>query len=131
MSAKRYKIIANPVAGSGSGRRAIPRIERLLTDQALDFDIVPTERPWHAAELAQESGAAGYDVVVAAGGDGTSNEVINGLMAAKQMGKYIARLIKPMGIRTTRIAQGLPMGAAIELADQSTLARALSGRSDV
>ena len=44
---------------------------------------------------------------------------------------YIARLIKPMGIRTTRIAQGLPMGAAIEFADQSTLARALTGRSEV
>ena len=44
---------------------------------------------------------------------------------------YIARLVKPMGIRTTRIAQGLPMGAAIEFADQGTLARALSARSEV
>ncbi len=44
---------------------------------------------------------------------------------------YLARLIKPMGIRTTRIAQGLPMGAAIEFADQGTLARALSARSEV
>ncbi len=44
---------------------------------------------------------------------------------------YMARLIKPTGIRTTRIAQGLPMGAAIEMADQSTLARALSGRCDI
>jgi recombination protein RecR len=44
---------------------------------------------------------------------------------------YLARLIKPLGIRATRIAQGLPMGAAIELADQSTLARALTGRSEV
>jgi recombination protein RecR len=44
---------------------------------------------------------------------------------------YLARMIKPMGIRTTRIAQGLPMGAAIEFADQGTLTRALSGRSEV
>lgn len=42
---------------------------------------------------------------------------------------YLVRLIKPMSIKTTRIAQGLPMGSAIELADQSTLARALSNRS--
>lgn len=42
---------------------------------------------------------------------------------------YLVRLIKPMSIKTTRIAQGLPMGSAIELADQSTLARALSSRS--
>lgn len=44
---------------------------------------------------------------------------------------YLARLIKPMGIRTTRIAQGLPMGAAIEFADQGTLSRALAARSEV
>jgi recombination protein RecR len=44
---------------------------------------------------------------------------------------YLARLIKPLGIRATRIAQGLPMGAAIELADQGTLARALTARSEV
>jgi len=44
---------------------------------------------------------------------------------------YLSRMIKPMGIRTTRIAQGLPMGAAIEFADQGTLTRALSGRSEV
>jgi len=42
---------------------------------------------------------------------------------------YLVRLIKPLSIKTTRIAQGLPMGSAIELADQSTLARALSSRS--
>ena len=42
---------------------------------------------------------------------------------------FLCRLIKPMDIKTTRIAQGLPMGSAIELADQSTLARALSSRS--
>jgi len=44
---------------------------------------------------------------------------------------YLARMIKPLGIKASRIAQGLPMGAAIELADQNTLARALSGRSEV
>jgi recombination protein RecR len=44
---------------------------------------------------------------------------------------YLARLTKPMGIKTTRIAQGLPMGASIEFADQSTLTRALSGRNEV
>ena len=42
---------------------------------------------------------------------------------------YLVRLIKPLSIKTTRIAQGLPMGSAIELADQSTLAHAMSSRS--
>jgi diacylglycerol kinase (ATP) len=81
-----YKIIANPVAGRGDGERAIPQIEGALRGYDLDFDLVRTERPWHAADLAQEAVAAGYDGVVAAGGDGTANEVLNGLMRAKQAG---------------------------------------------
>ncbi len=79
----KYKIIVNPTAGRGTGEQAIPHIERMLNEYDLDFDLVRTERPWHAAELAQEAATAGYDVVVAVGGDGTANEVLNGLMRAK------------------------------------------------
>jgi diacylglycerol kinase (ATP) len=82
----RYKIIVNPVAGRGAGERAISQIEQVLKGYGLDFDLVRTERPWHAADLAQEAVAAGYDSVVAVGGDGTANEVLNGLMRAKQAG---------------------------------------------
>ncbi|MBU0703553.1 MAG: acylglycerol kinase family protein, partial [Chloroflexi bacterium] len=79
----KYKIIVNPTSGRGHGEESIPQIERMLNEYNLDFDLVRTERPWHAAELAQEAAASGYDVVVAAGGDGTANEVLNGLMQAK------------------------------------------------
>ncbi len=41
---------------------------------------------------------------------------------------YIARLIKPLGIKVTRIARGLPEGSVIEYADENTLSRALSSR---
>jgi diacylglycerol kinase (ATP) len=85
---KKYKVIANPTAGRGAGERAIPQIERLLTQYSLDFDIVCTKCPWHAAELAREAVIAEYDVIVAVGGDGTANEVINGLMEAKQAGRH-------------------------------------------
>ena len=78
----RYKIIANPVAGRGAGGQSVPQVERLLNEYGLDFDVVRTERPWHAAELAREAADAGYDAVVAMGGDGTANEVLNGLMQA-------------------------------------------------
>ncbi len=44
---------------------------------------------------------------------------------------YLARLIKPLGVRVSRIAQGVPMGGAIEYADQVTLGRALEGRREV
>jgi len=44
---------------------------------------------------------------------------------------YISRLLKPLGIRVTRLARGLPMGADLEYADEVTLGRALSGRSEM
>ncbi len=43
---------------------------------------------------------------------------------------YIAKLLKPMGVKVTRIARGLPVGSDLEYADSVTLARALEGRQD-
>ncbi|MCL2375488.1 MAG: recombination mediator RecR [Firmicutes bacterium] len=44
---------------------------------------------------------------------------------------YIAKLIKPLGIKVTRIAQGISMGSDIEYADEVTLVRAIEGRTEV
>ena len=44
---------------------------------------------------------------------------------------YIAKLIKPLGITVTRIARGLPMGSDLDLADTTTLSRALEGRREL
>lgn len=44
---------------------------------------------------------------------------------------YIAKLLKPMGIKVTRIARGLPMGSDLDLADTTTLSRALEGRREI
>jgi len=44
---------------------------------------------------------------------------------------YLQRLLKPLGIRVTRIAQGVPMGGDLEFADQATLARAVAGRREL
>ena len=85
---KKYKIIANPAAGGGSGRRAIPDIEHLFKDNLLDYELVRTERKGHAIKLAKEAVLAGFDVVVAAGGDGTVNEVINGILQADEDGSW-------------------------------------------
>jgi YegS/Rv2252/BmrU family lipid kinase len=82
----KYKIIVNPTSGRGTGEESIPKIERWLNEAGLNFDLVRTERPWHAAELARQAVADGFDIVVSAGGDGTANEVINGLMQAKVNG---------------------------------------------
>ena len=44
---------------------------------------------------------------------------------------YISKLIKPFGVKVTRLAYGIPVGADIEYADDVTLMRALSGRSEL
>jgi recombination protein RecR len=44
---------------------------------------------------------------------------------------YIAKLVRPLGVRTTRIATGVPIGGELEYADQVTLARAIDGRREI
>jgi len=80
----KVKVIVNPVSGKGHGLKAVPEIEARLTESGINFDLIMTEHPGHAMVLAQQAVEEGYDVVVAAGGDGTVNEVVNGLMLVKQ-----------------------------------------------
>lgn len=82
----RYLVIVNPVSGRGFAGRSLPVIEAELKKYKIDYQLVLTERPWHAAELAEHGARDGYDAVVVASGDGTANEVLNGLMRAKLAG---------------------------------------------
>lgn len=74
------KIIYNPAAGKGSAAKNLPHVEALLQERGFDYDLVLTNGPGHALELSRAAAAEGRDLVVAAGGDGTVNETINGLM---------------------------------------------------
>jgi len=74
------------MSGRGTGEASIPELERLLKNADLAYDLARTERAWHAADLAEQAVSDGFDAVIAVGGDGTSNEVLNGLMRAKASG---------------------------------------------
>ena len=74
------KIIVNPVAGAYSTRRKWPRISSLLKHAGLSFDYEYTEGAGHAIELARAAASDGYRYIVAVGGDGTVNEVANGIL---------------------------------------------------
>ena len=66
--------------------------------------------------------------------DGTVREVIlatNPDVEGEATATYIARLIKPMGIRVTRIAHGVPVGSDLEYADEVTLSKAMEGRREM
>ena len=81
---KSIKVILNPVAGRGISARAKFDIEKIFREENLDFDLVCTEGYLHAAKLAEQAKKDGFEIVVAVGGDGTCNEVINGLIAASK-----------------------------------------------
>ncbi len=72
-------VIVNPTAGRGKARRIFPSVARSLEKLGVEFQAVFTEGPGHAVELTREAIRAGSRVVAACGGDGTVQEVINGL----------------------------------------------------
>jgi len=76
-------VIVNPVAGHGTAAGRLPELEAHLAEHRVAHETVLTQRPMHAAELAEKAARDGADAVVAAGGDGTGNEVVNGLMRAR------------------------------------------------
>jgi len=73
------RLIVNPVAGAGRTARKWPQIRELLKSIGLRFEHDLTEAPGHAIELARAAARNGYELVVSVGGDGTINEVVNGL----------------------------------------------------
>lgn len=73
-------------------------------------------------ELLERINGGGISEVIVA-----TNPTIEGEATAM----YISRLLKPLGVRVTRIANGLPVGADLEFADEVTLFRAIQGRRDI
>jgi len=78
--AQQYAIIVNPTAGKGYAMGKINDICQILDMKNADYQIYVTEKPGHAIQLAEKYGKNPENAVIAAGGDGTCNEVINGLM---------------------------------------------------
>ena len=87
------KVIVNPVAGAGGTARKWPHILDLLKSLGLRFKHDLTEAPGHAIELARDAAEKGYEQVVSVGGDGTINEVVNGLYNAGSIGEVVLGII--------------------------------------
>ena len=67
-------------------------------------------------------------------GDETVKEVImatNPTVEGEATAMYLSRIIKPLGVKVTRLAYGLPVGSSLEFADEVTLFRALKGRTEI
>ena len=93
-------VIGNPNSGRAKGADHLERYAKILGSKGAEVEIWPTERPQHATEIAARAGSS---LVVAAGGDGTVNEVINGLESDATLG------ILPLGTANVLARElGLP-----------------------
>ena len=78
---RRLLTIANPISGRGHAKRLLPHFAKLAHAAEVTIEIALTEAPGHGRQLAAAANEKGFDGVIAVGGDGTINEVINGLGA--------------------------------------------------
>jgi len=74
----RILIVLNPISGGGRGLRLLPRVQAELGRRGVESDVFHTERAGDARRVAREKGGS-YRGIVAMGGDGTINEIVNGL----------------------------------------------------
>jgi diacylglycerol kinase (ATP) len=92
------KLIYNPTANKGGAGEHLAQVQALLEKHGFAYDLVLTTGPGHALELARQAAEAGCPLVIAAGGDGTVNEVLNGLMSAQvEVGVRPALAVLPVG----------------------------------
>lgn len=78
-----YKIILNPFAGKGKAFRSIRTIEKYFQKFQIEYDMQITDSPKQATEIALQGANQGIENIIAAGGDGTINEVLNGIMKSE------------------------------------------------
>jgi YegS/Rv2252/BmrU family lipid kinase len=74
--------VVNPASGNGAAGKTWARTRELAAARGLNGDALVTEAPGHAVELARGAAESGVRLIVAVGGDGTINEIVNGLVAA-------------------------------------------------
>lgn len=87
------KVIVNPTAGGYSVYREWPRIREQLRSIGLSFDYEYSEGVGHAMEVAKAAVDAGYHYLVAVGGDGTINEVANGILCSSSSANTILGIV--------------------------------------
>ena len=78
---RRVLAISNPISGRGLAQKLAPVIAQRAADAGVKVEIAFTDHSGHGRELASGAKAAGFDGVLGIGGDGTLNEIINGLGA--------------------------------------------------
>jgi len=121
MPVSRAKVIINPVAGGGSIRRQWPEIYTRLRDVGLSFDYEFTRGPGHAIEIAKQAADTGYRYLIAAGGDGTVNEVANGILRSTNSSDVTLGMISTGTAGSFARSLGIARDYTSVLAERKTL----------
>jgi YegS/Rv2252/BmrU family lipid kinase len=91
-------VIINPWAGRGAAGRRRPELEAALAQAGVEYAVVTTHARGGATELAWQGVERGYERIAAVGGDGTINEVVNGIKGAEaSLGRRARLAIIPLG----------------------------------
>ena len=108
------KVILNPYAGRWMALRRKAEAVQALEAAGVDHDLVVTSAPGEASDLAARAVEEGFSPIIAAGGDGTISEVVNGMAGASHS---MNGRLPPLGI--------LPLGSANDLVDNLALPKDL------
>ena len=111
---KRVKVILNPYSNRGGAGQGVDALRAALIAADLTADITLTSKAGDAIEIARQARLDGYDVIVAAGGDGTVNEVVNGIALATPADENVG----PLAV--------LPMGSGNDFSDMMDMSRDLA-----
>ena len=109
----KVKIILNPYANRWKAGAQVAAVEAACAAVNLSYDLVVTDEPHVGTEVARTAVGDGYDAVVAAGGDGTISEIVNGLIQARPDAPTV-----PLGV--------FPLGTANDFSDMVSLPRDLA-----
>lgn len=74
-----FHIIVNPTGGKGKSLKALEKVEKILTEYGAEYEVHETERKGHATEIARELSNTPDSKLIVLGGDGSFNEVLNGI----------------------------------------------------
>ena len=99
------KVILNPYAGRWTAAQRQTEVESALREAGIDYELAVTEHPGHGTVLAAQAVQEGFSPIIAAGGDGSISEVVNGIV--NEFEEQDANELPPFGI--------LPLGSANDL----------------
>lgn len=117
-------VILNPYANRWKAKARRGELERALKAAGISYNLVETTAPNQAIELAAEAARSGLTPVIAAGGDGTYSEVINGLYQAQPEG-----VLGPIGVMPLGTANDLMVNLGLPLELEQAAAAIAAGRT--